>query len=208
MIDHRPPPPPAEICLVRTYASRGVKGGTLIAEDVTDIESHERLLCNGGYRPQRCPPCGAAMHVHDYRPRELLASGLGSATVVRFRCADRDGCGAVFLVLPALIARHLWRAWATVEATTTGTPAAAEPVPARTARRWVARLLQCGAALVVALGASALGTALAGEVGLGGTRGEVVAAYVAAASPTPPRGRQFAALAGLVHRVAPGLRLV
>jgi hypothetical protein len=211
MTDHRSPPPPAETCLVRSYASRGVKGGTLIAEDVTDLATHEHCLRTGAYRPPHCP-CGAMMHIHDYRDRELRASGAESATVVRFRCADREECGAVFLVLPALIARHLWRAWDTVEQATREHDASEERpptiVPARTASRWRARLAASAAAVIVALATSALGEVLAEKVGLGGARRDVVAGYAAVAIPTPPRGRVLGALAALVHRAAPGIRLV
>ncbi|MEO7329234.1 MAG: hypothetical protein ABI193_11690 [Minicystis sp.] len=212
MTDHRSPPPPAETCLVRTYASRGMKGGTLIAEDVTDLATHEERLRTGGYRPACCPPCGGPLHIHDYRPRGLYGSGLDSAAVVRFRCADREECGAVFSVLPAFIARHLWRTWSTVEETTRGRDDGAEkaplPVPARTAQRWRARLASAAMAVLVALVPSALGEALATMVGLGGTRAEVVAGYADLATPRPRRGLLLASLAGLVHRAAPGIRLV
>lgn len=212
MTDHRSPPPPDDSCLVRSYASRGLKGGTLIAEDVTDLATHERRLASGDYRPPRCLPCGGAMHVHDYRPRELRASSMGVAMVVRFRCADREECGAVFLVLPAFIARHLWRAWDTVEEAmrvrdeTDEKPATR--VPARTIERWAARLATSGMAVVVALAESAVGARLGEIVGLGGTRAEVVAGYVATVAPKPARGCVFESLAGLVHRAAPGIRLV
>jgi hypothetical protein len=152
------------------------------------------------------------MHIHDYRSRELRASGIGNATVVRFRCADREECGAVFLVLPALIARHLWRAWDTVEETTrerdAGDDRPPSLVPSRTAARWTARLATSAMAVILALASSAMGEVLAEKVGLGGTRHEAVTGYAAIAVPTPGRGRVLGALAGLVHRAAPGIRLV
>lgn len=212
MTDHRSPPPPPEMCLVRSYASRCVHGGTLIAEDVTDLATHERLLRTGGYRPPRCPPCGGSLHIHGYRLRVLPASGLGSATVVRFRCADRERCGAVFLVLPAWIARHLWRTWKTVEETCgqreKGEEKAPPIVPARTASRWRARLAASGMAVILALGQSALGDALATRCGLDGARHEVVAAYAGVATPPPRRGQLFASIAAVTHRGAPGIRLM
>lgn len=214
MIDHRPPPPPAETCLLRAYASRGLKGGTLIAEAVTELAAHEKALSDGSYRPDRCEPCGAAMHLHDYRLRILAASDTGTVTVVRFRCADRDSCGAVFLVLPAFVARHLWREWATVERTTQeGESAEEKPpvVPARTVSRWRARLAATASALVVAFASARFGATVAGEVGLGGTRAEVVAQYAratAAEGLPQKRGLLYACVAALVHRAAPGIRLM
>lgn len=214
MIDHRPPPPPAETCLLRAYASRGLKGGTLIAEAVTDLAAHEKALSNGSYRPARCEPCGATMHLHDYRLRILAASDAGTVTVVRFRCADRDSCGAVFLVLPAFVARHLWREWATVERTTQeGEDAEEKPpvVPARTVSRWRARLAATAAALVVAFASARFGASIAEEVGLGGTRAEAVAQYaraMAAEGRPQRRGLLYASVAALVHRAAPGIRLM
>jgi hypothetical protein len=49
------PPPPAESCLDKPYMS-SQKGGTLIAEDVVDLQSHQARLCDpDGYRPKGCP---------------------------------------------------------------------------------------------------------------------------------------------------------
>lgn len=48
------PPPDPEICLVTSRVSR-FKGGTLIDEDVRDLEAHERGVCDPDhYRPKRC----------------------------------------------------------------------------------------------------------------------------------------------------------
>ena len=188
-----------------------MRGGTLIAEDVTDLARHEECLRSVGYRPPACPRCQAKMHVHGERVRVLLGSAEISTSVARFRCADRDGCGAVFLVLPAWIARHLWRAWATVE---DGTREQDKPreastaVPRRTLSRWKARLLASAAALIVALGGTVLGDDLAAKVGLGGARHEVVAAYASLTQPRPSRGLVLATLAAVVHRAAPGIRLM
>jgi hypothetical protein len=52
------PAPQPEACLDRTYPS-SQKGGTLIVEEVRDLEAHEgRLEDPDGYRPARCPRCG------------------------------------------------------------------------------------------------------------------------------------------------------
>jgi hypothetical protein len=70
----RLPPPHQEACLVRLRSS-SQKGGTIIAEDVTDRATHERRVCDpDGYRPPFCPNCGGrTLHVHDYRERVLRA---------------------------------------------------------------------------------------------------------------------------------------
>jgi hypothetical protein len=189
-----------------------VKGGTLIAEGVTALATHEAHMRSGAYRPERCLLCGVPVHIHDHRPRTLVASEIGSTDVARFRCADREACGAVFLVLPAFIARHLWRAWPTVELTMhapeDGDEKPSSPVPARTASRWKARLMAEAAALIVALATMKIGPALAEKVGLGGTRAEAVVSYASVVPAPPRRGLLFASLAGLLHRAAPGLRLM
>src|SRR5258707_403193 len=56
------------------------------------------------------------VHIHEYRDRLLLSDARVSTYVAIFQCADRGRCGAVTRVLPAFLARHLWRAWQTVEA--------------------------------------------------------------------------------------------
>ena len=74
MSQDRLPPPGGESCLVRMRPSTQ-KGGTIIAEDVTDQATHDRRICNpDGYRPTFCPTCrGRTLHVHDYRERVLRA---------------------------------------------------------------------------------------------------------------------------------------
>ena len=112
-----PPQPPRY--LKHPYAS-SQKGGTVIAEDVTDLATHDQRLCDpDGYRPSCCPRCGyGVLHVHDYRPRVLRADpDRAVIKVVRHRCMGAD-CGARWLTLPLLLARGLWRRWAVVEATT------------------------------------------------------------------------------------------
>jgi hypothetical protein len=68
--DELPPHPPA--CLERPYPS-SQKGGTLIAEQVRDLEAHlEQVSDPDGYRPARCPHCGhGVLHAHDHRARKL-----------------------------------------------------------------------------------------------------------------------------------------
>jgi len=52
-MSQRPAPPPPPRYLEQCYPS-SQKGGTLVAEDVTDLETHARRLCTpDGYRPSR-----------------------------------------------------------------------------------------------------------------------------------------------------------
>lgn len=80
-------------------------------------------------------------------------------------------------------------------------------VSRRTARRWASRLGSQARLLVQLL--ATLGDvleAVAVALGLDATRAQFVAAY-AAAFVIPP-GRRLAALAGHLHRLEPGLRLM
>lgn len=210
MTDHRSPPPQAAACLQARYPS-SQKGGTLIDERVVTLEMHERMLASGGYRPDGCPRCGGYLHIHDYRIRTLLADPACSVQVVRFLCAE---CGATWQVLPAFVARCLWRSWWVVEAAieqpdAEPEAAVAEPVvPPRTRRRWLDRLRSSAALLVVTLATAeqpAL-TELVGAVGLEGTRAELVREYTTHRH--PPHGQRLAQVAALAHRLAPGVRLM
>lgn len=204
--DRLPPPTPPE-CLVRPYPS-SQKGGTLIAEDVHDMQEHARRLCDpDGYRPPRCPRCGhGVLHVHGYRERLLVAYAEAPVvTVVVHQCA-REACGATWRILPAFIARRLWRAWATIEAETLdGAPSPSRPtVPDTTVRRWSARLASSARYLVQVLAASG-DTALAeiaAALGLGATRRQFVEA------PHAGGAERLASLAALAHRLCPGARLM
>ena len=217
MTDHRSPPPEPEVCLCRPYPS-SQKGGTLIAESVTERAEHERRVRDpDGYRPPFCANCnGTVLHVHDYRERQLRAEpGCPVAIVVRHVCV---ACEAIWQTLPAFIARHLWRSWAVVERAIAGTvPASPAPesrggpwprVRERTRRRWGARWRAAALFLVRVLAACGeeAWAALARRLGLNATRGELVAAYAASTS-TPP-GQRLAALSALVYRLQPNVRLM
>lgn len=210
--DHSPTAAAPEACLCRRYPP-GQKGGTLIAEDVLTLEHHEKLLCTGGYRPQRgCPKCAGHLHIHDYRNRLLVADPASGITVVRFLCCS---CGATWQVLPALLARHLWRSWHTVERAVEQAPMMANDsaprstlIPGRTRRRWLTRLLASAALLVVTLSTAetpAL-TTVAGAVGLRGTRRELVDVHTRIRA--VPAGQKLMQIAALLHRLAPGVRLM
>jgi Domain of unknown function (DUF6431) len=207
-------PPDPEACLVRLRSSTQ-KGGTLIAEDVTDWAMHDRRICDpDGYRPPFCPTCGERrLHVHDYRERMLRAEpDMPVVTIVRHACV---ACQAIWQVLPALIARHLWRTWPVVAPTLTPEtpPAPAEPwrrptVPLRTARRWRARWQRSAQALAQILTASgeAAWAALAGLLPAAATCGDVVAAY--ARQHRSRVDQAVAAVAALIYRLQPRVRLM
>ncbi len=213
MTDHRPPPPEPEDCLTHSRVSR-YKGGTLIVEHVHDLATHERLLADrDGYRPDECARCfGHVLHVHDYperRPRgELDLPPV--VRIVRFICAA-PACRATWRILPAILARHLWRIWPTVERTThPAEPPVLDPmpIPKRTARRWRERLTSAAKLLVLLLACSGgvqLET-IAKRAGLDATRRELVDVHARVA--TPPTGRRLADLAAVVHRLERGLRLM
>jgi len=114
MTKNRSALPQEAACLSRPYRS-SQKGGTLIAVDVLDYETHKRrLAAPGGYRPSCCPSCyHPVLHVHDYRSRLFqLVAMLVVVQVVRHRCM---GCGARWQTLPAFVARHLWFNWPVVQ---------------------------------------------------------------------------------------------
>jgi hypothetical protein len=213
MSQDRLPPPDPEACLVRLRPSTQ-KGGTLIAEDVIDWATHDRRICDpDGYRPPWCPTCGEhRLHVHDYRERVLRAEpDTPAATIVRHACV---ACQAIWQVLPALIARHLWRSWPVVAHTLAPDPSATdEPrrwptVPERTARRWRARWqrpAQILAQILTASGAAAW-AALAGLLPAHATCGDVVAAY--ARQHRSRVGPAVAAVAALINRLQPRVRLM
>lgn len=209
MSHQRLPPPEPTSCLVRPYPS-SQKGGTLIAEHVTDRAEHRRRLCDPeGYRPRECFRCHhPVLHVHDHPVRVLVADPLAPEIgIVRYRCA---ACEAVWRVLPAFVARHLWRSWDTVNATTVAAPAppTQPPVPERTLQRWRARLRAWAITLVQLFTTSwADGLVrMALTVGHEGTREDLVHAYVA--HEAARAGNPLAALAAHIHRLMPGLRLM
>jgi hypothetical protein len=201
-MDRSPSPPPPPTYLERPYPSTQ-KGGTLIVAEVTDLATHARRLCTaGGYRPARCPRCGhGVLHVHDYRWRVLRGDPAGAGlTVVRYRCAAA-ACRARWLLLPGLLARCLWRRWEVVAAATTGTRPASWPrVPARTVRRWQARLglAARGLGQVLASSGAPVLEQVATRLGLAANRRQLVQGLAL------PLG----AVAALLHRLVPGVRLL
>jgi hypothetical protein len=163
----------------------------------------QMLLTPWKYRPEACR-CGCdRLQVHALRerhPRQLVVDGepVPVVSILVFICAS---CRATWRVLPAFLARCLWRTWDVVEREVMDKPRphSAPPVPVRTVQRWRARVTQSARlpvqALVVAGGRL---RELAERVGLEPTRLELLVAS----------GGSLAALAVLLHRLAPGVRLM
>lgn len=202
-----PPPAPAR-CLILSRVSR-YKGGTLIAEDVLDLATHERRLDDpDGYRPKTCARCGwNVLHVHDHPTRTPNKLGY-AVSITRHRCANKK-CRATWRTLPAFLARHLHRPWRIIEdVVNTDKPMEAISIPATTVRRWRSRLASAARQLVVlfASNGGAMIEAIAKATGLDSTRAEFVDAYVTLVKPV--RGRRLEEVAALVHRLERGIRLM
>jgi hypothetical protein len=198
-------PPAADSCLSRFYSSRpNQKGGTIIDESVLDLGTHLRkLVFVDQCRPKLCRCGSSRLHVHqvrERRPRQLFFEGQPVPTVpiAIFLCA---ACDATWRVLPAFLARCLWRTWDVVERESLGNPRPPQvpPVPTSTVRRWRSRLAQSARLLlqVLAVAGGEL-RKLTEHVPADAGRLDLVLAY----------GRGFAALAVLLHRLAPGVRLM
>jgi hypothetical protein len=205
-----PSPPPA--CLERSYLSRKIKGGTVIAEDVLDLDTHRDKLADPDTYRAIIPPqrhCGGKLHALCYRHRHLrMARGEETSQqtvpVRLFRCS-RESCRAVFMVLPAFIARHLWRRWSTVESVCTGKLQA----PKTTAKRWLGRLGSSATLLVqifLAQASSLLPPALHSTLAKAAMRFAVVAAFQGAFADQAERS--YTLVAAWIHRLQPGIRLM
>jgi hypothetical protein len=122
-------------------------------------------------------------------------------TVMVFLCPR---CFATWRVLPAFLARCLWRTWKVVEAAISD--GECRQVPARTVQRWQARLALSARAATQALATSgnSLLRTVAQRVGLDATRGALATAYAEATG----GASLLAPLAVLLHRLSPGLRLM
>jgi hypothetical protein len=210
------------------------RGGTLIAEWARDPETHRRSLRSADdYRPDACPTCRhPRMHRHDYAERVGFGgTDVDPTVVLRFICA-RAECAALWRVLPAFLARHLWFVWPAIRDAVTAAPPAPSPPPPpppslspppsspppapprepspRSVARWRERLA-ASARVLVQLFASLAQPAFTAMIaslshGIDATRAEFVAAYGDALH--LPAVERLAALAGHIHRAAPGLRLM
>lgn len=204
-------PAEAEACLIRSRVA-SYKGGTLIDDSVTDLAEHLRRIVDvDGYRPARCARCGHVhVHMHDRIERRPRGEpGLPVVVVARYICA---ACEATWRILPAFLARHLWRVWPTVERVAlpddTPKPPSTPAIPQRTERRWRARLVTAALVVVTLLATSnkeAL-EAIARDVGLDATRAELVVAHTRRTSAQP--GARLAPLAATTHMLERGIRLM
>lgn len=201
-------PAPSVTCLEKRYAS-SQRGGTLIAEQVTELGMHEKLLPDpDGYRPRWCLKCGnGVLHAHDFRERTVNGrQGGPPITIRRYECAR---CNAIWRVLPCFVARCLWYVWPRVE---DGCLDSAEPsactVPQRTVRRWSARLQTTARMLLQLLATSgqALLEAIAARLCLDASREQLVEGYAQATGTVS--GQRLAGIAALTHRLGPGVRLM
>jgi hypothetical protein len=121
-----------------------------------------------------------------------------------YRCA-RKTCGAVFTVLPAVIARHLWRSWKTVEEVTAGKAHA----PKTTSRRWLERFRSSAAGLVqllLAVAGDLLPRGASGVLAKAQTRRELLDAAVA--SGAVGSAAPLSLLAAWIHRLEAGIRFL
>ena len=201
------PPPTPPLCLTRSYKSREQKGGTVIAEDVLDLETHKKnLLDPDVYRSVigSCWACGSTrLHALCFRERVLYGSSPQEIQTVRmYRCALKT-CGAVFTVLPAIIARHLWRLWKTVENT------AGLDVPKTTRLRWLSRLRSSASQLVQSFRAQAsslVSDLFRSKLAKVATRWDLIEVF--RSSFTDSAMHSFSVLAAWIHRLQPGIRLM
>jgi len=210
------PYPAPPVCLTVPYSAKPwQKGGTLIAEEVTSRVEHRRWLADpDGYRPECCRHCGLRrLHAHDFRERVLRAEpGTPVEMIRRYLCA---ACKAVWQVLPGFIARHLHRSWPVVQsaAVANGDIAATGgerrvPVPGRTVRRWSSRLGASAAQLIQVVSAAA-GQEVTELLRLTGTacdRAAFVDAVAEVGLGAP--AAKLHQLAGWLHRLVPGIRLM
>lgn len=207
------PLPAAPVCLTTPYAAKPEqKGGTLIAEGVTGIGEHRRLLESDGYRPAGCPLCDRYLHVLDLRPRKLRDQPDSAEELIcRYRCRP---CGAVWQVLPGFIARYLHRTWGAVQSAMvaaealerTGSEWRVTRKPG-TLQRWLQRLGSSASVLMQALVATGAQVgAVLRCLGAWCSRAELVEALAEVGR--VEKRLKLEQLACWIHRLVPGLRLM
>lgn len=197
-----------------SYADKpSQRGGTLIAEEVWDLDEHRRRVASPrGYRPPACPRCGRFLQGHGCRTRTLRDQPNSAAEDIRrYRC---KACGALWQVLPAFLARHLQRTWGAVQsrlvrAGVLKATGAEWRVPRKpgTLKRWLGRVAATAIVLTQALaecGASVL--AVIGSLGAGCSRRQLIEGL--AERGLLDRQTKMAQLACWIHRLVPGVRLM
>jgi len=190
------------------------RGGTLIAEGAWDFEEHrEKVLTPDGYRPEGCPGCQGFLVGHGCRYRRLRDQPDSAEEMIRrYRCGV---CLAVWQVLPAFLARHLQRTWGAVQSRLvaagvlerTGSEWRMRSIPT-TLRRWSLRLAAIAIVLTQARAESGNDEVSLTVTGLGGwcSRRELVEGL--AEGGLLEKRQKLGDLAGWVHRVTPGVRVM
>lgn len=202
--------PATPLCLVRPYrANPSQKGGTLIAQHVTTLEGHERLVADpDGYRHDVCenPACLASSCLHCHENRTRVLNGERCIRLIPIRIYRCVCCGAVWRVLPAFVARYLHRDWSTVQ-TAVESPETSK-LPPSTLDRWLARLALPARVLtnlLVTVAHADLRTNLDG-LWSRSSRAELVAVIVATG--LVDASSSLEQIAAWVHRIEPGVRLM
>lgn len=204
-----PKTPAVAACLTTPYSAKpDQKGGTLIIDSVTTMAEHRELVCDSDvYRPEGCPRCGCvSVHAHDFRERVLVDQDRVTVERIRrYQCAHPE-CGAVWRILPAVIARHLHRTWQAVQDATSA-PSCSK-LPASTLRRWLVRLQLVATQLIQLLAATADPAVLGitDHLSISCSRAELVAALTGGG--VLSRSARLEQLAAWVHRLQPGIRLM
>lgn len=172
----------------------------MVVREVVDAAEHERRMADPDAYRQPCRACQHERpHAHDVRLRRPI--GEAPVQVRRYRCPH---CGAVWTMLPAFLAVHLWWTWRRIEQVCTESESRG-PVPGRTRRRWRGRLRSSARQILTVLMTTmhAPLCRLASAVGLGATR----ATLIEAARGLVTVG-VFAWMAGLLQALMPGVRLM
>jgi len=197
----RTPIPPVEPLYLSSGYPASVKGGTVIAADVTTREEHEKRLASPDHYRTSCRICGRPMHGHATRQRTI--PGEVPIVVRRYRCPDS---GAVITVLPGFVARNLHQKTETVEETIFEATEPPRRVPPRTSRRWRARARTVATTALHVLSGLRHPALLpvVEQIGLGATRGALLDAF----RPLAGRRGPLAALTNLLNLALPGLRVM
>ncbi len=193
------------------------RGGTLINEDVWDLEQHRELVrCPDGYRPEGCPRCNRSLQGHGVRYRQLRDQPNSAEEMCRrYWCVV---CRAVWQVLPAFLARHLHRTWGAIqsrlvaagELAETGAEWPVRPIPS-TLRRWSERLAATAIVLTQSLTedkseVSSKVSAAVSAIGSWCSRAQLVEKLAGAAA--VEERQKLGRLGCLIHRLVPGVRVM